>query len=615
MIKFNTDKTVGGYRYGKGTIVSLIDKDEETLVGRNDAESYFIPLQIGRRAVLLGDSMTAGYTPVVAASTASYNPDTSILSLTYPIALEIVNGTEVYVFNQSYHSIKLKKRRRITKTGFNTFTVALNVDFTHTDLPRGPLSGTTYVSFTNASSADSWVNWMQMRNGQPFEIVNNGAQGGATVQDCLNMLQEQVFDYSPDVAIMQCPGINDVQGGYGVETIWERIKILFKSLELHSIYAIVGTITPVHEGQLSATRQKMARVAELNRKIKDYYRGRRTGRVVDHWSVVVDPTNANGFAKDQILKTTDNIHYQAPGAFAVSKLYDTTLADLGYSAVDTRPSSAIECFSASAITANSVVVSGGFATFYAADHGFAIGEAVYIKGATSLGINGRQTILTSTSGFFTFSAAAPEGKATGTIKAARSNNIFNNPVLASASGGVVQYGVTGTAGEGMFVRNQLLTPGGVTGVASVIPHPEGWGNMQRLEISAAAAGDKPGFNTAVTALRGLDVTPRRQYALEADLRIASANWANTLVSHFEARLVAITASLESYSTGAEISLGLTAGIFTEDTALHIRTLPFIMPDEVITGFYAVVSLRAGAKWTSNLTMDLGRIRIADVSDD
>ena len=80
------------------------------------------------------------------------------------------------------------------------------------DLYERPRDGlhTLYVSPLKALATDIARNLTAQAN-----IIRNGAQSGDTTQNCLDRLQADCLAFSPQVVIMQMPGINDTSAGNG----------------------------------------------------------------------------------------------------------------------------------------------------------------------------------------------------------------------------------------------------------------------------------------------------------------------------------------------------------------------------------------------------------------
>jgi lysophospholipase L1-like esterase len=570
----------------------------------------------GCRAVLFGDSMTSQF-HVDNTPPTSYNPSTGLLQFT-SLSNPVPSGSVGMVFNRSYGALLQHSPIELEFVSATVATAFLGKNIN--GLPNGVFSGTTFLRLDLKQGGNSWVNWLQNALNWPFDIVYNGAQSGDTTANCLARVDMHCLRYSPDVVLMQIPGINDMSAGNGPvdeETIFQNQKALVDKITDAGAFLILLGMTPVLSGESRATLQNMARVMQLNRRLGDYCRTK--GRVLFHNAAldIVLPTDTTGLATTAYIKNVagDYIHYSIPGGRRVGETVAAKVGKIFPVGHDRRPMSAVDCYLASSVTATSVVVASGIATFTSTSHGFLAGEFVRVSGGTPTEVNGVVSILTATANTFTYATTAVDGSATGTIRASRNRNLFNNPLFLTASGGTVTAGVTGTAPSLLSMKNCSGSAGGLTGVASVAAHSL-YGNVARLVCSAASLNDLPGFEFTPTSLLNSDISAGRSYSLEGELKIASANWANTPVSEIMIRLL-VNAGGTLFSAFAFNTYdGLAAtGSLTSDATLHFRTPKLKVPAGAITQAYMQIYLRAAGSWTSNLTMELGRLAFWDVTED
>jgi len=590
----------------------LVDEIDRQLV-QYDAETQSlvsgdrnINLARGYRTVLFGDSMTSQFFVDTTTTTASYDPTTGVLTMTLT-AHGLATGGEVYVFNRSYAS--MKAGRHFTLTRVDADNISVNIGANLAGVPSGALSGTTFARVSSRMGSNSWVNWYQMLAGQPLDIVYNGAQSGDTTADALARIQDDCLDYNPQVVLMQLPGINDMSVGNGPideETIFTNQKSIVDQILARNAFLVCLPLTPVYTGEGRATLQNMTRVARLNRRISNYLKTKTGCIMVDAYSRTVNPTDATGLAVADYVKSTDFIHYSIPGALRVAKAVkakaDAHIATGWYS----LPSSVVDSFGGSDVTASSVTISSGIATFNSTAHGFLAGETVGVFGATATGtLDGWHTILSATADAFTFATSA-SGTVTGTVVASRSRNIFDNCVLATTTGGTITAPVTGTTGDGFNAR---FHSGSGTAVASVVANADGIGNAQRLVVSAAVNNDLPGFQSEVTSTLNRYGQAGETFFMEGDLRIASANWANTPITEIMFRLIATVDGTLFSAHAINTYDGLTGVSVAEDLALHVRTPNLKIPAGTLTQFYWQVYVRCSGTVSSNLTLDLSRVAV------
>lgn len=561
------------------------------------------------RAVLFGDSMTSQLY-VDTTPTASYDSATGVLTLT-DSGHALATGWQVDVFNRTYSALKKHQRYTLTRIDANSFSV--NVGAGLSGVPNGALSGTTFARVPTRHGSNSWVNWLQMLMGWPFEIVYNGAQSGDTTQDCLDRIGMHCLSYSPDVVLMQMPGVNDTSTGNGPideETIVANQKRIIDRILTSGASLIAASVTPVYTGEARATAQNMARVVNMNRRLQEYLRGKRNAMWVDSYERTVDSSSATGLAVASYVKSTDFIHYSIPGALRVGKRARDKVQYLFPTNVSTLPRSPLDCYAAQQFTASGVVISGGVATVsisgLSASNRIIAGEKVHIFGATSsTAINGwDRTVLTAdTSGFTFATSAADAGSVTGTVTISRGRNVDINPLGATTTGGTVTAPVTGVCMDGVNAR---FHSGSGTAVASVVANADGVGNAQRLVVSAAVANDLPGFQSEVTSTLNNFAVAGETFFFEGDLRISSANWANTPITEIMFRLIATVDGVLYSAHAINTYDGLTGASLAEDVALHVRTPDLKIPAGTLSQFYWQVYVRASGTVSSNLTLDLSR---------
>ncbi len=594
----------------------LLDDVTGRIVGvknSDGSEQSFLQARHAYRTVLFGDSMTSQHY-VDNTPSASYDPATGLLTLT-ALSNPVAEGWTGMVFNRSYTA--LRAHIDVTFTFISATSVSCFIGQNLEGMPSGALSGTTFLRIPTKTGSNGWFTWLQSALGWPFEVVYNGAQSGDTTADCLSRLATHCTNYRPDVVFMQIPGINDMSVGNGPaneEEIFTRQKAIVDGILGAGAALVLLPMTPVQTGEGRATLQNMVRVAQINRRLSDWVRSKPGVIFVDAYAAVVNPSDTTGLALAGLLKSTDSIHYSIPGAIKVADLVASKVGPLFPSSLDVRPKSTIDCYLNSAVTATSVTIASGVATFNATAHGFLLGERVRITGATPAGLNGWQTVTSATANSFTFSTDQT-GTVTGTVRAGRNRNLFNNPVLATSSGGSVSLGVTGTAASLLAAKNASGAAGGLTAVASVVAHSL-YGNKQRLVCSAAVLDDRPGFECTQTSLLNSDMVAGREYSLECELAISSANWANTPISEIMARFMVNAGGTLFSSFGLNTYDGLPAtGSLTADRTIHIKTHPFLVPQGTIMQAYFQVYVRAAGTWSSALTLDLSRIAVLDVTDE
>lgn len=566
------------------------------------------------RTVLFGDSMTSQMFVDTTASSADYNRSSGVLTIT-DSSHGLATGWTVDVFNRRYASIKKFVTRAVTRIDANTYSVDLGA--AGGSLPDGTLSGTTFVRVPTRVSANGWFTWLQIASGYKFDVVFNGAQSGDITDDCIDRINSHCLDYSPDVVFMQIPGINDMStsnGPVAEETIWTNQKTIIDTILGAGATLVLLTLTPVLSSEARATLQNMARVQRLNKRIQAYALGKKNLIVVDSWKLVIDSSNATGLALAAYLKDLagDYIHYNTQGARLVGNAVWTAISGAFPGQYDNAPKSTIDCFLNSSVSLSSVSRTNNVITATGTAHGFLTGEYVKLAGGSSEVLNEWGYVTRVDANTVTFPSIGPNGSISGTIRMSRCNTISQNPVLATTSGGTVANGVSGTSAGNITSTNHAGNTGTLTAAASVVAHPSGYGNVQRLTVTAAALNDFPGFQQTTTSLINAEVKAGREYWFQAYVKIASANWANTAASELKCRLLANVDGVLYSVFNWDTYSGLPAtGALTSDFEGVVRTARMLLPTGTVSQVYWQIYVRAAGAWSSTVTIDVGQIGIVE----
>lgn len=576
----------------------------------------------GPKTVLFGDSMTDFYNTIITPSSASYEPTTGVITVS-ETAHRLCNGSYTRFWHYSYASVRDQRRLAVTIVDANTYTVTLTDK--PTDIPSGAIAGTIFFRHESRRSAQSWVNWLQARNNFCINVVNNAAQSGDTSTGCLSRLSRDVLAYSPELVLMQAPGINDESASNGAlaeTTTITALQSIFAQILATNAQLIVLTITPVASGEARGTKAIMERVQRKNRWIWDYARGKQNIHVVDSWAYIVDPTNTTGLAVAAKLKTTDTIHYTNDSALAIAKLVEPVLQKILPARAGSLPRSAIESLVTGALASVTGAASAGVVTMTSTAHGYRVGETVRVKGATPAQANGVFTIASvPTANTFTYAASGiADGALTGTLVVGRSPNVFRAPLLLTATGGTVTAPVTGTAASGLSISNIAGASGTFTAAASVASEANGFGNEQLVAVTAATTGDGVKIranNSTGSSSYVDDIIVGRTYCMECQLRLASTAWATTPIDEIDFALLITMNSIERRVSAIEIYDGITNPSVSEDMTLHLRTQNMTIPAGATINS-ATWELRVRHKGLlsggATLTVGMSRIAIWDVTE-
>ena len=187
-------------------------------------------------------------------------------------------------------------------------------------------------------------------------------------------------------------------------------------------------------------------------------------------------------------------------------------------------------------------------------------------------------------------------------QSASSKNIFDNPVVYSATGGAAQNGNTGTCGAHIIVQSS----GTYTGVASVVPAWTGYGNAQRVVVSVAQSGANLVYNLYPTAA-GLKTG--KTYTPVLRIRTVGRGGSNpqSLLSNI---------TLDGYLTSDGVAqrtsalFPVTGGVLFDtgdiDYTLICDGSPLVM-GAAATSIRIILTLTFGATLVSPLTFDVTQI--------
>lgn len=568
------------------------------------------------RTVLGGDSMTSQHNADNAATTATYDSSTGILTFNkVGHAMPPDAIVDIYHSNRSYTSLRKSVRRSVTRVSADVLTVQLPVGLS--DLPNGALSGgTLFFREDNNIPTNSWVMWLNALLGQPFNIVNNAAQSGDTSAEFLAKLDDYVFAYEPDVVLMQSAGINDLASNISAETTWANIEETCRRIVDNNILLIIGSVTPCRTPETARTgKTNGGRVAEWHRRLVALGRSLGGMIVLPNYDSIVDITNANGEAKTGVLKTDDGVHYQPKGAVDVAVRAAAILTNQFPGIVQHRLRATIQGHHGSALSVSGITIANGIATASITGHSFRVGERVRILGASPAGLNKRHVVLTAPTDQITF-ATEVTGTVTGTITASLSNSLIPNAGFATTSGGIVATNLTGAAPASFRAGN--LSAVNITGAASVIDDPDGEGKLCRLALTAVAAGEYPAVRTDPTTLMATYLRPGGKYYAICKVKLSCADWPSNPLQTLTLRVTLIVdGNTYNIHSGRENFAGgaVDAGMFTADGTYYLRTPVFIVPQGSLTTCYVAAYIRPlTGGIVSLVNFDVGQFDLVEVED-
>jgi len=636
ILQYKGEWTYGPYALG-GTVVVAVSLSKSTSsvsATLGSAAAAVVGAGGGRgvspyRTVLFADSMT-DYNYSIQTVAASFNPATLELTITKS-AHALPVGQSFGFWNRSYPSLDSRKYLTVKSVTSSSVFVCQLPPGSYSDLPNGSLTGTTFVVPDSYGCSRSWMQWVNAMTGQRFEIVANCAQSGDTTTQLRARIAEPMA-YSPEIVVMQMPGVNDlifdsIGARNNYDTTIDNLKYIFDYFRTRGVRMIVGTITPVAAGEVRARKSIMIMVQRLNAFLWNYSRRYGGMLVVDPYSVIVNPTDASGLAQSGLLAAADQIHYTNVGGYRVAKAIKTAIAAAFPSQLSTLPVSTLNSQANAAFSSPTAVAASNVITVTAAGSYAEKGQEVFVRGATGsyAVLNGRQVAInTDGSGSFRFRSgvSVPDGSVTGTLVVSPSRQLFPDPLLQTTTGGTISNGVTGVAAGQLTVTNAAGNTGTLTAVASVAAASSGYGNEQLITVTAAALNDQPriALKNSVGTIEN-KMVPGRTYVFEALLRINSTSWVATPISEIFFEMNVGANSGENWTAKALSSYEAVAPLETTGSGeilLHMKTAPVTIPLNAVSLGSCQAEARVryqGTQSSGTLVMGLSQIAVNDVTPD
>lgn len=569
----------------------------------------------GYRIVLFGDSMVDTYESVVAPVTGAYNAATGNLTITYTGHQQAVGWyVTPWLRGSTYPEPNGLLRAPITSV-IDANNFVLNVGFGR-NLPASDANWRYRPE--SWRSAQAFAQWLQGVSNHRFNIIHNGGGSGDTAAEALARIKVNCLDFAPDLVICQMPGVNDTSGSFttrSLDAIVADRHAIIDRIVGSGARLVLMTTTPVQTGEAGrANLLAMSRVAEMNRRMIEYCRGKGGVRVFDAYGLIVDPADTTGLAKSSLgyIRTSDNIHYSMRGGRAIGEaLWNAIKGDFP-AAIDPLPKTVLDSMVASSLTLSAVTVAGGVCSATASAANVRVGDRFKVWGGSAPAFNEFVTIDSAVGTAITFKCTRTAGSVTGTIRISAAANMIDNPLSTTATGGTVVAPGTGALPSGVKVFQATGSPAFVCSVPS---RSDGIGNDVQAVITPAAAGNQIAIvsdyhwsNLAGTVAWPLQIAAGRRYVFEGELSLSGVSGSNLT----ELRpVVEITLDgtaqrvygLHGYNDGPCLN--------TDLTAHHFRTAPFVVPPFTTCtsmgwGFYTTFSAAGTA-----LTVKLGRLRLVE----
>lgn len=582
-----------------------------------------------------GDSMTDFWEAGgVAATAATYNQATGVITVT-AASHERWTGFYYRIWNFNYPSLYAGRRLPITRVDANTFTITLTDK--PTDIPTGALAATLFIKPDGCVSFTHWLGLAQLRLGHRLRIVANGSQNGDTSILGLARLPALLAAYpTANIVCWQLHGLNDQASNWAyteAQTIAAN-RAIIDMVVASGKRALILSTTPVASGESRGNLASMQRIKNINADAEEYSRRYASVSFVDAYGLIVDPSDATGYAVASYLRAADKIHYLYAGANRIAARVEAAIEawfpNFRSKLVDTVANSQ----TANKVTVSSVTRAADGVTVTLTTtgaHNWRVGEQFRVTriSAAENGVFTVASVPTTTS--ITYANAGTVGAlSAGSAHFTRSKQAFGNPLLLTATGGTLGNSITGVAASLMRCKNQSA-PALAFAAASVPAAPDGTkfrgvGNEQRLVISSTGPGtqlvadDRPSIVNAGSTTFASDMLLNRSYRFGFRLRIASANWALTPVSQVYGVFV-ITWSTGEYYNAPFIEGwdGTEPTTIATDQDWHCLSVPISTtpPQAGATMSNVDIScwVRASGAHTAALTMAMSQVSLFDVTDD
>jgi hypothetical protein len=560
------------------------------------------------RTVLFGDSMTDLYEQVQAPVTSlNYNRATGVLTIGYT-AHQQATGWLITFWDRAYNSLRAGKLYQVTR--ITADSLSINIGANLADVPNGALpTGTASMRPQSLRNAETFVTWLNYVSGNRFNIVYNGAQSGDTTLECLERIWDSCLNFEPDVVIMQMPGINDA-GDTTLEEIDSNRKAIIDLISSRVRKLILLTTTPVVAGEVRATLRIMSRVVQMNKMLEDYVKNKPNVIIFDAYRRIINPTDATGLAQATLLRTApDLIHYSMRGGKLIADQLWAQISSEFVADRDTLPTSVLDSYTTSAVALTAVTRTNNVITATATGHGFFTGERAKVLSATGASelLNDWVTVTRIDANTVSFPSLGTPGAITGTISLSNNNNLMLNPLLTGAGTfpgagfDALTRLVTGIGGFLTGAPNSLVTPQ---------PEPNGFGQVQRLVMTATAANDRTSLVTNITDI-ARHVKPGRLYVFEVQLDITNVAGSNLteIRVNMTANVLGVlyqTYALAGYTSGATLN--------SNTGRMIISCPPFRMPEFAtpadVTLCRGELTFRCSAAGTA-FTAEIGRINLLE----
>ena len=332
---------------------------------------------------------------------------------------------------------------------------------------------TATVSNAMANQSRGYMTWANALLGRRrLDVVANLGVGGDTTAMMLARVSAAAAVQASWAVVLG--GINDLAGNLlapGVVTT--NLQAIYEALRTSGKRVVAITVLPVTAAHPLYSRGLAARVQQVNRWIKSYCATTPGMVLVDGCAAVTDPASSDSAPVSGYY--ADTTHIGTLGAYYVGKALADGIRDL-IAPVDEGPSGVGDSYLAAQRTLTSLTGDGVTATATLAAHNLLPGDKITIEGATPAGYNGSWVVETvQTTGTLSFACSTASGAASGTIKVSNSDQLLDNPLFGTPSGGLAS--------------SWTKTENNTASTTTTSARTDGAGNWQQLAITASAAGD------------------------------------------------------------------------------------------------------------------------------
>lgn len=342
---------------------------------------------------------------------------------------------------------------------------------------RGVIYGDSITNYNTAITSGALANqsrgpivWANVLLGRRrIEIVSNQGVGGETTKQMLDRIDAVIAADADWVFVLG--GVNDIVGqSLPVSTPIANLQSIYQRLLSAGKRVVALSTLPVTTSHVAYTLQKNQRIARLNAWIKSFCAANAGMVYVDAFSAVVDPASAASAPLAGYY--ADTTHPGTPAAYAIGKAVRNSLQPL-LTPQEDGPSSLGDTYLSQRQTITSLTGDGATATATLNGHNYLVGDPITVEGATPSGYNGSWVISAVTTNTFSWACAA-SGAASGTVYVSGSDQLLDNPLFGTPSGGLAS--------------SWTKTESNTTTTTTTVARSDGRGNWQQLAIVASASG-------------------------------------------------------------------------------------------------------------------------------